>query len=30
MKNKLIIDTRRILNYKKLDIEYHAIGLGKK
>ena len=30
MKNKLIIDTRRILNYKKLDIKYHAIGLGKK
>jgi UDPglucose 6-dehydrogenase len=29
MKNKLVIDTRRILNYKNLDIKYHAIGLGK-
>jgi UDPglucose 6-dehydrogenase len=30
MKNKFVIDTRRILNHKNLDIEYHAIGLGKK
>ncbi len=29
MKNKIIIDSRRILKHKNLDIQYHAIGLGK-
>jgi UDPglucose 6-dehydrogenase len=29
MKNKIIIDSRRILKYMKLDIQYYAIGLGK-
>ena len=28
MKKKLVIDTRRILNHKNLDIVYHALGLG--
>jgi UDPglucose 6-dehydrogenase len=29
MKKKVIIDTRRLLFDKKLDIDYHAIGIGK-
>ena len=29
MKRKIVIDTRRILNYKNLNIEYNAIGIGK-
>ena len=29
MKNKIIIDTRRILKHRNSDIQYHAIGLGK-
>jgi len=28
MKNKIIIDTRRLLTKKKLDAKYYAIGLG--
>ncbi|SMH72321.1 UDP-glucose dehydrogenase family protein [Candidatus Nitrosotalea okcheonensis] len=28
MRRKFVIDTRRILNHKNLDIEYHALGLG--
>jgi len=28
MKNKIIIDTRRMLTKKKLDAKYYAIGLG--
>ncbi len=28
MKKRLIIDTRRQLNYTNLDAEYHAIGIG--
>jgi len=28
MKNKVVIDTRRILNNKNLKIEYHALGKG--
>jgi len=28
MKNKIIIDTRRLLTKKKLDAKYHATGLG--
>jgi len=28
MKKKLIIDTRRILSRKNLNVEYLAIGLG--
>jgi len=28
MKNKIIIDTRRMLTRKKLDAKYYAIGLG--
>jgi len=29
MKNKVVIDTRRILNNKKLKINYYALGQGK-
>jgi UDPglucose 6-dehydrogenase len=29
MKNKIILDSRRILKHMKLDIQYHATGLGK-
>ncbi len=28
MKNKIIIDTRRLLTMKKLDAKYYAVGLG--
>ena len=28
MKNKIIVDSRRILKFKKLDLEYHGIGIG--
>ena len=28
MKKKLVIDTRRILSRKNLNVEYLAIGLG--
>ena len=28
MKNRIIIDTRRLLTRKKLDAKYYAIGLG--
>ena len=28
MKNKIIIDTRRLLTKKKLDAKYYAVGLG--
>jgi UDPglucose 6-dehydrogenase len=30
MKNKLIIDSRRMLAKKELDGEYYAIGIGEK
>jgi len=30
MKNKIIIDTRRIIDGQKMNIEYHALGLGHK
>ncbi len=30
MKKKFIIDCRRVLADKKLDVQYYAIGLGKK
>ena len=30
MNKKFIIDTRRILSNKTLDVKYHAIGLGQK
>jgi len=30
MKRRMIIDTRRILNKKKFDTQYYAIGVGKK
>ena len=30
MNKKFIIDTRRILSNKNLDIKYHGIGLGQK
>ena len=29
MKKKFIIDCRRVLAKKNLDIEYHAIGIGR-
>lgn len=29
MKTKVIIDTRRMLNYQKLGIDYYAIGIGR-
>jgi len=29
MRNKIIIDTRRILHKKKLSVSYHALGIGK-
>ena len=29
MKNKIIIDSRRILKHRNSDIQYYAIGLGK-
>ena len=29
MKNRVIIDTRRLLNNKDLGVEFHAIGIGK-
>ena len=29
MSRKFVIDTRRILNHENLNIEYHALGLGK-
>ena len=29
MENKLIIDSRRMLEKKELDAEYYAIGIGK-
>ena len=29
MKRKLIIDCRRILAKKELDVDYHALGIGK-
>jgi hypothetical protein len=28
MKNKIIIDTRRLLTKKKLNVKYYATGLG--
>ena len=30
MKRKIVIDCRRILVGKKLDVDYFAIGVGKK
>ena len=30
MKNKFIIDCRRVLVKKELDAEYYAIGIGEK
>ena len=29
MKKKMIIDCRRMLSEKQLDVDYYAIGLGK-
>jgi UDP-glucose 6-dehydrogenase len=29
MKRKLVIDTRRILRQQNLNIDYHALGIGK-
>ena len=29
MRNKNVIDTRRILSNKKLTVNYHTLGIGK-